>query len=336
MEVRCGGKLVPKGRRCVGVGIPGVTAEAVSSRPRPAAAGGAVPLRKRPTAVGSAVRLKSAVAACLSPRGAAASAFGPLGLSWKCFLLHLRPAMAGGAVPLRKRPTAVGSAVRLKSAVAACLSPRGAAASAFGPLGLSWKCFLLHLRPAMAGDAVPLRKRPTAVGSAVRLKSAVAACLSPRGAAASAFGPLGLSWKCFLLHLRPAMAGGAVPLRKRPTAVGSAVRLKSAVAACLSPRGAAASAFGPLGLSWKCFLLHLRPAMAGDAVPLRKRPTAVGSAVWWKSAVAACLFPRDAAASVLEFLGLPSRRFRRARDLLRQVALCHCARDLLRWVAPCG
>ncbi|GIL43402.1 hypothetical protein Vafri_1171 [Volvox africanus] len=135
---------------------------------------------------------------------------------------------------------------------------------------------------------------------------------------------------------RPAAAGGAVPLRKRPTAVGSAVRLKSAVAACLSPRGAAASAFGSLGLSWKCFLLHLRPAMAGGAVPLRKRPTAVGSAVWWKSAVAACLFPRGAAASVLGSLGLPPRRFRRARDLLRQVALCHCARDLLRWVAPCG
>ncbi|GIL43401.1 hypothetical protein Vafri_1171 [Volvox africanus] len=108
--------LVPKGRRCVGVGIPGVTAEAVSSRPRPAAAGGAVPLRKRPTAVGSAVRLKSAVEACLLPRGAAVSMLGSLGLPLRCLLLGPIPAAAGGAVPLCRRLTTGASAVWWKFA----------------------------------------------------------------------------------------------------------------------------------------------------------------------------------------------------------------------------
>ncbi|GIL60931.1 hypothetical protein Vafri_15716 [Volvox africanus] len=103
--------LVPKGHRCVGVGIPWVTAEAVSLRPRPAMAGGAVPLRKRSTAVGSAVWLKSVVEACLLPRGAAVSVLGSLGLPLRCLLLGPRPAAAGGAVPLCRRLTAGGSAV---------------------------------------------------------------------------------------------------------------------------------------------------------------------------------------------------------------------------------
>ncbi|GIL45075.1 hypothetical protein Vafri_2019 [Volvox africanus] len=104
----------------------------------------------------------------------------------------------------------------------------------------------------------------------------------------------------------------------------------------LVPKGRRCVGVGIPGVTAEAVSSRPRPAAAGGAVPLRKRPTAVGSTVWLKSAVAACLSPRDAAASVLGSLGLPPRRFRRARDLLRQVALCHCARDPLQWVAPCG
>ncbi|GIL66330.1 hypothetical protein Vafri_19898 [Volvox africanus] len=80
------------------------------------------------------------------------------------------------------------------------------------------------------------------------------------------------------------MAGGAVPLRKRSTAVRSAVWWKSAVEACLLPRGAAVSMLGSLGLPLRCLLLGPIPAAAGGAVPLCRRLTTGASAVWWKFA----------------------------------------------------